>query len=54
MYIDGKWVDAKNGKTFAVYNPASGEIVDHMPDGGSDDAARGCKPGHRIRSGARG
>ena len=36
MYIDGKWVDAKNGKTFAVYNPASGEIVDHMPDGGSD------------------
>lgn len=39
MYIDGKWVDAKNGRTFAVHNPANGEIIDHVPDGGRADAA---------------
>jgi phenylacetaldehyde dehydrogenase len=26
MLIDGKWVDAKSGETFPVYDPATGEM----------------------------
>ena len=48
MYIDGKWVNAKSGRTFAVHNPANGEIVDHMPDGGSADAAMAVDAAHRA------
>ena len=28
-YIDGKWVDADAGGSFAVTNPASGETIVH-------------------------
>jgi succinate-semialdehyde dehydrogenase/glutarate-semialdehyde dehydrogenase len=31
-YIDGQWVGADNGSTFAVTNPASGEILAQVPD----------------------
>lgn len=31
-YIDGRWVGADNGATFAVRNPATGETVGHAPD----------------------
>ena len=27
LLIDGKWVDAASGKTFAVYNPATGDVL---------------------------
>lgn len=30
--IDGKWIDAKDGKTFPVTNPANGEILGHIPE----------------------
>ncbi len=26
-YVNGEWVDAKSGETFAVYNPATGEAL---------------------------
>ena len=51
MYIDGKWVDAKSGRTFAVHNPANGEIVDHMPDGGGVDAVMAVDAAHRAFGG---
>lgn len=35
-YIDGQWVEADNGKSFAVYNPANGE---HLADIASVGAA---------------
>ncbi|MFV0526253.1 MAG: NAD-dependent succinate-semialdehyde dehydrogenase [Acidimicrobiales bacterium] len=38
MFIDGSWVDASTGRTFAVTNPATGETIGSMPDGGPDDA----------------
>lgn len=31
-YIDGSWVDASSGKTFAVFNPANAEELGHVPD----------------------
>ncbi|CAN5462976.1 NAD-dependent succinate-semialdehyde dehydrogenase [soil metagenome] len=40
MYIDGDWVDAVEGGTFAVTNPATGEGLGSVPDGGSADATR--------------
>ena len=38
MFIEGEWVDAVSGKTFAVTNPATGEEIGTMPDGGAEDA----------------
>lgn len=37
MLIDGKWVEAKSGKTFEVYNPATGELIGHAQEGGQQD-----------------
>lgn len=36
-YVNGKWVDAKSGKTFDVINPATGEAVAKMPEMDQDD-----------------
>ncbi|MCB0989723.1 MAG: NAD-dependent succinate-semialdehyde dehydrogenase [Acidimicrobiales bacterium] len=38
MFIDGQWTDARSGDTFEVTNPATGEVIGHVPDGGADDA----------------
>jgi succinate-semialdehyde dehydrogenase/glutarate-semialdehyde dehydrogenase len=38
MYIDGEWVAAKGGKTFDVQNPATGETIGQVADGGRADA----------------
>ncbi|MEI6302298.1 MAG: NADP-dependent succinate-semialdehyde dehydrogenase [Betaproteobacteria bacterium] len=34
-YIDGKWLDAGDGKTIAVHNPATGEILGTVPKMGA-------------------
>ena len=33
MLIDGKWVDAKSGDSFRVYNPATGEVIANVAAG---------------------
>ncbi len=33
LYIDGKFVDAQSGKTFPVFNPATGEILAEVAEG---------------------
>ena len=38
MYIDGQWTEARSGATFEVTNPATGEVIGTVPDGGADDA----------------
>jgi succinate-semialdehyde dehydrogenase/glutarate-semialdehyde dehydrogenase len=40
MYIDGAWVAATGGKTFDIFNPATGDKIGVMPDGGAEDAER--------------
>ena len=35
MYIDGQWINANTGKTFEVCNPATGELVAKVADGGA-------------------
>jgi len=39
-YIGGEWVDAGSGKTFAVNNPATGELLAMVADCGVEDAQR--------------
>ena len=40
LYINGEWVDAAGGRTFAVENPATGETIAHVADGSIADAER--------------
>lgn len=35
MYIDGEWVRAEGGGTFGVTNPATGERIGEVADGGA-------------------
>ena len=39
-YVAGQWVDAADGATFAVVNPARGDIIATVPDLTRADAAR--------------
>jgi len=36
-FIDGQWVDADSGATFAVVNPATQEVVAEVPRMGAVD-----------------
>lgn len=38
MFRNGEWVAAASGTTFPVFNPASGEEIGQVPDGGAEDA----------------
>jgi len=38
MFINGEWVSSRSGGTFRVINPATGEILGEVPDGGTEDA----------------
>ena len=38
MFINGEWIDSQRGTTFDVFNPATGEKIGEMPDGGPADA----------------
>ncbi|MEM9716477.1 MAG: aldehyde dehydrogenase family protein, partial [Pseudomonadota bacterium] len=31
-YVNGKWIDAPDGKTFEVKNPARGDVIATVPD----------------------
>ncbi len=48
MFIDGSWVEAVSGKSFAVTNPATGEHLGDMPDGGAADADLAIAAAHRA------
>src|ERR1700677_596212 len=43
MLINGKWVDAASGKTFATYNPATGEVLARVAEGDREDIDRAVK-----------
>jgi len=44
-YIDGQWLDADSGQTIAVNNPATGEIIGHVPKMGARNPP--CRRGRR-------
>ena len=37
LFIDGKWVDGKEGKTFDTYCPANGELLSTCVEAGRED-----------------
>ena len=37
MYVNGRFVPAKNGKWFPVYDPATEQIIAEVPDAGAED-----------------
>jgi phenylacetaldehyde dehydrogenase len=43
LLIDGAWVEAASGKTFAVENPATGEVLVHVAEGEREDVDRAVK-----------
>ncbi len=48
MFIDGRFVAAASGKTFPVYNPATGEVLTHVPEAESEDVNRAVAAARRA------
>ncbi|WP_449355364.1 CoA-acylating methylmalonate-semialdehyde dehydrogenase [Virgibacillus natechei] len=42
-YVGGEWVEAKSDKTEAVYNPATGEVIAHVPISSNEDVENAVK-----------
>ena len=40
LYINGRWHPAESGRTFEVENPATGQTLATVSDGGASDAMR--------------
>ncbi|MGE0222716.1 MAG: NADP-dependent succinate-semialdehyde dehydrogenase [Acetobacteraceae bacterium] len=47
-YIDGKWVEADNGKTLVVKNPATGEAIGEVPALGTAETRRAIEAANRA------
>ena len=47
-YVDGRWVDADSGATFAVVNPATGETVAEVPRMGAAETRRAIEAAQRA------
>ena len=47
-YVDGAWVDADSGETFAVVNPATGETLAEVPRMGAEETRRALAAAERA------
>ena len=45
-YVAGQWIDADDGSTFAVTNPARGDVIAHVPNLGRAETARAIAAAH--------
>ena len=54
MLIGSEWVDSASGKTFESYNPATGEVLAHVAEGGSEDIDRAVRTARAAFEPARG
>src|ERR1700723_359828 len=48
MLINGKWVSSISGKTFATYNPATGEILAQVAEGDRQDIEEAVKAARKA------
>ena len=48
LFINGQWVDAASGKTFETPNPATGETLAHVAEGGTEDIDRAVRAARRA------
>ncbi|MBI4025168.1 MAG: aldehyde dehydrogenase family protein [Verrucomicrobia bacterium] len=48
MLIDGKWVDAADGKTFETLNPATGEVIARVAEGSKADVDKAARAARKA------
>ncbi|HEY0182582.1 MAG TPA: aldehyde dehydrogenase family protein [Rhodopila sp.] len=48
LLIDGQWVDARSGRTFAVYDPSNGQQIAQVAEGGAEDIDLAVKAARRA------
>lgn len=48
MLIDGQWVQADSGQTIDVINPATGELIARVPNGGAAETQRAIAAAERA------
>src|ERR1039457_1137373 len=48
LFINGQWVDAASGKTFETPNPATGETLARIAEGGAEDLDRAVRAARRA------
>ncbi|MCS6855622.1 MAG: aldehyde dehydrogenase family protein, partial [Elioraea sp.] len=46
--VDGRWVEAASGKTLAVRNPATGEVLGTVPAFGATETRAAIEAAHRA------
>jgi phenylacetaldehyde dehydrogenase len=51
LLIDGQWVAAASGKTFPVYNPATGEVMAQVAEGDKEDIDRAVRAARKAFEG---
>jgi succinate-semialdehyde dehydrogenase / glutarate-semialdehyde dehydrogenase len=47
-YVDGRWIDADSGETFAVTSPATGEVIAQVPRLGAAETRRAIEAAERA------
>ena len=48
MFINGSWLDSHSGAIFDVTNPATGEVIGRVPDGGVKDTLKAIEAAHNA------
>src|SRR6202167_250055 len=48
LFINGQWVDAASGKTFETPNPATGETLARVAEGGAEDVDRAVRAARKA------
>jgi phenylacetaldehyde dehydrogenase len=51
LLIDGQFVPAASGKTFEVFNPATGTVISHVAEGDAEDVNRAVAAARRAFDG---
>ncbi|MDR1895341.1 MAG: aldehyde dehydrogenase [Prevotellaceae bacterium] len=50
MYIDGQFIENQSGKWIDVLNPATEEVISHMPDGTVEDAQKAIEAADKAQN----
>ncbi len=45
-FIDGQWIPARSGKTFATLNPATEEVIAQVAEGDAEDIDVAVRAAH--------
>jgi acyl-CoA reductase-like NAD-dependent aldehyde dehydrogenase len=48
LFIDGKWIDSRDGKTLPVIDPANGSVLTEVAAATPDDVAQACESARRC------